>query len=95
VLAADEAKHGPQSDRLIPVLRDLAGALSAAGDPDAAADVLERLVALHDRFGAETPEVIADLRTLVRALLEAGRPGDAETYLGQAADIEARRDRSA
>ena len=80
--------HGEQALQQSGLLRTLADALAAAGDPDEAILALTRLQGLHDRYGAYHAGVADDLRTLADLLMQQGRPKEALPHLQEAIDID-------
>jgi hypothetical protein len=69
-----ERVWGPNDLRLVAVWHKLAGSMSACNRGADAIHVLERVATLHDYYGAETAEVVSDLRNLAAALQQQSRP---------------------
>jgi tetratricopeptide (TPR) repeat protein len=90
VVAITERVWGPNDLRQVAASRKLADVMAACNLGWEVIPVLERVAALHDYYGAETGEVVNDLRKLAAALLQQKRSQDAQRYLEQAQDIERR-----
>ena len=90
IVTVTEHVWGSNDLRQVAALRKLAGAMKAFNRGSDVIPVLERLAALHSYYGAETAEVVNDLRNLGGALLQQDRSEEAQDYLDQAQDIERR-----
>ena len=90
IVAVTEHTWGSNDLRLVGPMRKLANCMMACNAESEVIPVLERLAALHDHYGAETADVVHDLRLLTAALVQQGRSGDAHYYLEWARDIEHR-----
>jgi hypothetical protein len=94
MVAAAEETLGSRDIRLTGYLRRAAGTLAAANLDAQAIEALARAIAIDDYYGAETAEVINDLRALARLQQRNGLYQEARQNLDRAPDIETRHSRS-
>jgi tetratricopeptide (TPR) repeat protein len=93
IVVITEHIWGPNDLRLVVPLRRLGDALAACGRTGELLRALKRLVELHDFYGAESEEVVSDLRNYTTALNEQQQSRAAQPYLEWMQEIERRKDR--